>query len=105
MCEINPNLDIEPMPAPHQHPLNATAPGRRFALETDERTGEIHLVGPADYMRDQGKALLEQILAGDDSIFNLTASQSPDLYQAVLVRLQTDYAGWRGLQQVLSWLE
>ena len=105
MGEINPNLAIKPMPEPHQHPLKATTPGKRFALETDERTGEVHLVGPADYMRDQGSELLEQILAGDDPLFNLPASQSPDLYQAVLVRMQTDYAGWRGLQQVLSWLE
>ncbi len=63
------------------------------------------LCGPRDYMEEQGNALLDKILAGDDPIFNLTKDQSPDVETAILVRLQTDYAGWLGLKQAEEWLK
>ena len=63
------------------------------------------LLGPRDYMEDQGDTLLDQILAGEDTIFNLTKDQSPDVETAILVRLQTDYAGWLGIQQAEGWLK
>jgi hypothetical protein len=63
------------------------------------------LSGPQDYMIERGNALTDRILAGEDTIYNLTASQSPDVETAVLVRLQTDYAGWLGLKQAESWLK
>ena len=63
------------------------------------------LCGPRDYMEEQGNALLDKILAGDDPIFNLTKDQSPDVETAILVRLQTDYAGWLGLKQAEGWLK
>ncbi len=62
------------------------------------------LAGPRDYMEQQGNALVDKILAGEDAIFNLTSGQSPDLETALLVRLQTDYAGWLGMNQALAWL-
>ncbi len=65
---------------------------------------ESVLVGPRRYMEEQGNALVDKILAGDDAIFNLTSGQSPDLETALLVRLQTDYAGWLGFKQVEGWL-
>jgi hypothetical protein len=63
------------------------------------------LLGPRDYMLEQGNALLDKILAGEDTIFNLTKDQSPDVETAILVRLQTDYAGWQGLKQAEGWLK
>ena len=63
------------------------------------------LCGPRDYMEEQGNALLDTILAGEDTVFNMTADQSPDLETAILVRLQTDYAGWLGLKQAEGWLK
>ena len=63
------------------------------------------LCGPRDYMEEQGNALLDKILAGDDPIFNMTKDQSPDVETAILVRLQTDYAGWLGLKQAEGWLK
>jgi len=63
------------------------------------------LLGPRDYVLEQGNALLEKILAGEDTIFNMTKDQSPDVETAVLVRLQTDYAGWLGLKQAEGWLK
>ena len=63
------------------------------------------LCGPRDYMEAQGNALLDKILAGEDTIFNMTKDQSPDIETAILVRLQTDYAGWLGLKQAEGWLK
>lgn len=63
------------------------------------------LLGPRDYMLEQGNALLDKILAGGDAIFNMTNAQSPDIERAILVRLQTDYAGWLGLGQTEGWLK
>lgn len=50
-------------------------------------------------------ALLDKILTGEDTIFNMTKDQSPDVETAILVRLQTDYAGWLGLKQAEGWLK
>jgi hypothetical protein len=63
------------------------------------------LCGPKDYMEEQGNSLVDRMLAGEDMIFNLTADQSPDVETAILVRLQTDYAGWLGLKQAEGWLK
>lgn len=63
------------------------------------------LCGPRDYMLEKGNSLLEKVLAGEDTIFNMTKDQSRDLETAILVRLQTDYAGWLGLKQAEGWLK
>lgn len=63
------------------------------------------LCGPRDYMEEEGNALLDKILAGEDTIFNMTKDQSPDIETAILVRLQTAYAGWLGLKQAVGWLK
>ena len=63
------------------------------------------LLGPRDYMLEQGNALLDKVLAGEDSVLNMTMTQSPDIETAILVRLQTDYAGWLGLKQAEGWLK
>jgi len=63
------------------------------------------LCGPKDYMEAQGNALLDKMLAGEDTIFNTTKAQSPDIETAILVRLQTDYAGWLGIKQAEGWLK
>ena len=61
------------------------------------------LYGPRKYFEEQGDKLLGAIENGTDIIFNMCAHQSPNLESAILVRLQTDYAGWLGMQEVLSW--
>lgn len=62
------------------------------------------LKAPARYMDERGDALVDAIFAGEDVIFNTTANLSPDAETALLVRLQTDYAGWLGMKQVEGWL-
>ncbi len=63
------------------------------------------LSGPAQYMAEQGNAKLARILAGEDVVFNVGLSRSPSVAIALLVALQTDYAGWLGLKQVQSRLK
>ncbi len=60
------------------------------------------LEGPALYMNERGSALVDEITAGRDLIFNVTAELSPSVELAVLVRLQTDFAGWFGQRQLLA---
>ena len=62
-------------------------------------SGETFVEGPEDYLHPQGAQLLAHIAAGEDAIFSLTCGQSATFEIAVLVRLQNDYAGWRGVQQ------
>lgn len=63
------------------------------------------LSGPAQYMAEQGNAKLDAIMAGNDTVFNMTAHLSPSVEIAVLVALQTDYAGWVGMKQAELWLK
>lgn len=74
-----------------------------FTVGEFEYHPEHHsIIGPKQYLDEQGEALLQRIAAGEDFIFNLTAHQSPDAMTAVLVRLQTDYAGWLGAKQLMD---
>ncbi len=56
------------------------------------------IYGPADYMAARGDARLARILAGNDTLFNASCHLSPSVEMAVLVSLQTDYAGWIGMR-------
>ncbi len=71
----------------------------KFSLEGNE------LNGPGGYMEERGFDLIDRIQAGQDVTFNLTGHLSPSVEMAVLVRLQTDYAGWLGQRQLLRQLE
>lgn len=68
----------------------------RFSIE-----GET-FSGPAEYMKQQGNAKLDKILAGKDVVFNMCCDKSPDIETAILVSMQTDYAGWIGAQQLIN---
>lgn len=59
------------------------------------------LSGPAAYMQAKGNVKLDAILAGDDVAFNMTFDLSPDIETAILVHMQTDYAGWIGVERLL----
>ena len=58
---------------------------------------------PAQYMAERGDARLARIEKGEDELFNHTAHLSPDPATAVLVWLQTDYAGWIGTRELLQY--
>ena len=66
-----------------------------FSWDTEE---EI-LSGPRVYMEEQGDQLLNDILDGNDPVFNtmlLHGYNEMETEQSILNRLQTDYAGWKG---------
>ncbi len=58
--------------------------------------------GPATYMQEQGDARLQQILSGHDAVFNMSAHYSPNIETAILVLMQTDYAGWKGARSFFA---
>ena len=74
-----------------------TVTAGRFTIDGDAITG------PGDYMREQGNAKLDRILAGNDTVFNMTCHLSPSIEIAICVALQTDYAGWLGFKQMEGW--
>jgi len=67
-------------------------------------TEDGSLFGPAEYMREQGNAKLDDILAGTDAAFNICVGFSPDVETAILVAMQTDYAGWIGARLLIAGL-
>lgn len=68
----------------------------------NKETNEVS--GPAEYMEERGFAKLDAIMAGTDVLFNFGCVKSPSVEVAVLVSLQTDYAGWKGTRQLLAGL-
>lgn len=70
----------------------------KFTYDPDAETIE----GPAAYMEDQGSDKLKKILDGKDMVFNMCSHHSPNIQTAILVSLQTDYAGWRGIRELIE---
>lgn len=58
--------------------------------------------GPADYMRERGNAKLAEIEAGRCVVVSYGVANGHDPVTTILVALQTDYAAWRGMQQLLG---
>ena len=63
------------------------------------------IYGPSQYMKDQGNEKLDKIMAGKDTVFNMSVELSPDIETGILVAMQTDYAAWAGMQQTLAWIK
>lgn len=63
------------------------------------------LSGPAVFMEEEGNAILDRILAGNDTVFNMSAHLSPSVEMAICVRLQTAYAGWIGARRFFAAFE
>lgn len=72
----------------------ATTVGR-FTFDSADST----VSGPADYVSsDQYKALIRSIEGGTNHTFRAACEYSPDFVTALLVTIQTDYAGWHGME-------
>lgn len=72
-----------------------------FAYDPETST----LTGPERYMQAQGNEKLAAFLAGADPGFNAIMQCAPldqDPIRTVLVALQTDYAGWHGMESLLA---
>jgi len=70
----------------------------RFSWDAETGT----LAGPKEFMLEEGNALLDKILNGEDQVFNMTARLSTSIPVAVLVRLQTCLAAWLGERELLN---
>lgn len=58
------------------------------------------LAGPAGYLTSPAfDVKMENIKAGRCSVFNYAIQNGSDYGTALLVSLQTDFAGWLGMQQ------
>ena len=66
--------------------------------------GKLVVAGPAEYMRTRGNAVLADIEAGRNTVFNFGCTQYPmtDTCALIRVALQTDYAAWLGNRQLLA---
>ena len=71
----------------------------QFTIEGDT------LTGPTAYMREQSDEKLKAITEGWDVAFNMCSHLSPNVETAILVGLQTDYAGWLGARQLIRALD
>lgn len=64
----------------------------------DSTTGTV--TGPADYMRSADyAACIRSIESGTSHVFRAGLEHSPSVEVALLVTIQTDYAGWAGREQ------
>lgn len=67
------------------------------AFTFDSATSEV--TGPAEYIRSaEYRRCVASIEGGTSHCFRAAMEHSPNLETALLVTIQTDYAGWRGLQ-------
>lgn len=73
---------------------------KSFKIDLTKNT----FTGPKLYMQDQGNTTLDQIMTGKHSMFNQMSHLSPDPETAILVWMQTDYAEWKGMQQIKAWM-
>lgn len=71
-----------------------------FVYDAESNT----LTGPAEYMREQGNKFVEDALAGRSAVLNyaLTNGGGSDPVRALLVALQTNYAGWKGTRDLVA---
>lgn len=63
----------------------------------DDETSEV--CGPAEYIRStEYRRCIASIEGGTHYTFRAACEHSPDFVTALLVTIQTDYAGWHGMQ-------
>lgn len=66
----------------------------RFTYDPADST----ISGPCDYIRsDQYRRLIASIEGGTNHTFRAAVEYSPDFVTALLVTVQTDFAGWHGM--------
>ena len=67
--------------------------------------GSFFLDGPARYMDASGIDIMNTIVGGTDILLDQLLLRHADWQQAVLARLQLDYANWKGVAQVIDDLQ
>lgn len=70
----------------------------------DPATGMVS--GPAEYMRSADyDRCIASIADGTNHTFRAAVAHAPDTVTAVLVTIQTSYAGWHGMQGIHRMIE
>ena len=64
----------------------------------DPNTKQIE--GPAKYMAEGFAACMANINAGKNAVYNYPNGDYG--YRKMLVAIQTDYAGWKGMQELVT---
>ena len=67
--------------------------------------GSFFLDGPAAYMDARGIDIMNALVSGTDILLDQLLLRHADWQQAVLARLQLDYANWKGVAQVIDHLQ
>jgi hypothetical protein len=76
-----------------------TATAKEFSIDIEKGTFR----GPSEYMKAQGNQYLADICSGKNEVFNMFSHESPNLETAIVVFMQTDYAGWKGFNEAQRW--
>ena len=66
----------------------------------DSADGSIQ--GPKAYIGERFDAVMNGIYAGRSTVFNFATAQGSEPAAAILVALQTDYAGWKGTRDLVN---
>ncbi len=61
---------------------------------------ENQISGPAAYMKPRGDKRLDEMATSET--FQMFVQYAPTVEHAILTWLQTDYAAWKGEQELLS---
>ena len=75
-----------------------------FSLICDT-AGAFYLTGPQSYMDAHGIDIMNTLLSGTDILLDQLLLRHADWQQAVLARLQLDYANWKGVTQFVDSLQ
>ena len=67
--------------------------------------GAFFLDGPAQYMDARGIDIMNALVSGTAILLDQLLLRHADWQQAVLARLQLDYANWKGVTQFVDGLQ
>jgi hypothetical protein len=66
---------------------------------TEDSNGGVTIQGPASYMRSSHYATFRETLErGQNAVINYAPAGNDDFLTLLGVAVQTDFAGWKGLQ-------
>lgn len=74
----------------------------KFEVEITE-DGKFTVLGPAAYVKsDHYKECSKKIVSGNSAVINM-APPGYSLAHLIALAFQTDYAGWKGFNEMMSW--
>ncbi|HOO67744.1 MAG TPA: hypothetical protein PLC53_00020 [Bacilli bacterium] len=72
-------------------------------IDVKELNGQLKITGPKDYMESRGHELIERISSGlENEHLSMYLKFQPHIPTAIKVFIQTDYANWKGMNQIIK---